>query len=150
MGKPRIAEEDYLVAEDLLEGSLVGEWVRIPMYSEGHRVSIDPTSAFCGKPLVIDEWWYEHFRGFMRSHFGPKRDPGDWYYALDRRSTAKCSACKGPDLQVVKAPRPVDTTSRPVNTLTPADRVTHSRFLSQVARVARELGATIEVGFLST
>lgn len=159
MGRPRVADEDRLISEDLLEGSLVGEWVRCALYAEGHRVSRVGHTAVCGRPLVVDEYWFERFQllltewsGYRQRTKGAGRwSPSEWYLALDRRANAsRCAACKKPDL--MEETSPISDTSRCCEVfpssevfplLTTADRISYVRLLSQVANVARELNAEI-------
>jgi hypothetical protein len=163
MGTPRLAEEDLLLPEQLLEGSLEGEWVRVSAYAKGHRVSANPELAYCGAILVYTEEWWEQAQAWALEQSGyenrakgtGKWSPTPYFIARDPRGAAsRCSTCKkgkdwgayditGPDLNVE-----VENTSpdlyRPFGDPTPADKLQAQRFRSKVAMVMRELGATLE------
>jgi hypothetical protein len=158
MGTPRIAEEDRLLPEELLEGSLEGEWVRVSAYAQGHRVSANGRDAYCGTILVYPEEWWDRmqawaikYSGYENRAKGPgKWSPTDYYIARDQRKGSQCAGCKGEDLMREdisterETPTPVAGDTSPFGDPTPAERLQRQRFMTKVAWLSRELGATPE------
>lgn len=148
----RIKDEDLLTVDDLIMGDYVGKWIRSRAYDKSHRLAPDRATAYCGRLLAIPEdWWNEEFRPWLDRRYGT--DPGELFLAIERRTESNhCSPCKptnaGPDSRWVE-----DTTADEVfveQSLSatfipgsPAERAAHTKFMSKVSWVARELGAEI-------
>lgn len=142
---PRIAAEDYLTDDDLIMGGVEHEWVRVPAYKDGHRVSRNGTTAICGRPLTIDQSWYENFRSAFKRIFD--KDLPDWYLAKDVRKGSKCAGCKRDDpfelVDPMAESEPAPSTYRehkftPHETTIP-DRMEEARLRSKVGMVSRIL-----------
>lgn len=154
------------MVDDLLYGDFVDEvntlngwdaeenddrliWIRNRMSSQGHRLSPDRHTAYCGFTLAVDEYWYEEtFRPWMLKWF--EKDTGDFFIAIDKRKGGKCAGCKPknayPDARYVDeepVPQEVPAPARFIPE-SPTEIAAQARFMSKVAWVAQELGATIE------
>jgi hypothetical protein len=144
--KPRIAEDDYLIDDDLILGGVMHEWVRCAAYKDGHRVSRDGTTAICGRPLVPDYGAWENFRSAYEAIFD-KALP-DWYIARDVHKDSKCAKCEGEDPFDLVDPMAIPQPDSEVFTIrehsftdhepTASDRLQQTRFRSKVAMVERE------------
>lgn len=151
LGQLRVKEDDLLYPEDLLAGDYLGQWVRTRMSSDGHRVSPEPSMAYCGFTLIVDEWWYEtEWKPWVKALTG--QEPRDYFIALDNRKGSKCTGCSEanafPDSKYVDDTRTVDAPVRfdTRNEQTTSERTLSARFRSKVAWLVRELGATVEHG----
>jgi hypothetical protein len=138
---PRIAAEDYLTDDDLIMGGVEHEWVRVPAYKDGHRVSRDGTTAICGRPLTISTEFYESFSSAFKRIFN--KDLPEWYVAHDRRKGSKCAGCKRDDPFDLVDPMAPEPVARQEHVFTPhptvPDRMEEARLRSKVGMVSRIL-----------
>lgn len=172
-GKYRIAEEDVIHDPErlLLDAELQAEWpknkkdkgyfpwVRTAAYKQGHLLSPDGATAYCGRPIYPPaDFLWDAIREIAAA--GGK-DPGEYWVARDRRKGEKCKTCKpasgrpagwatweendlAQDMgRALSDPERPET--RPLHSLTPTERMTRQRLTTVAARLVTQLGgATIE------
>jgi hypothetical protein len=182
-GKFRIAPEDVLDPEQLLldeelqqvwptygkRGKLIDEgrftWIRTAASTDGHLLGPDGMTAYCGMPLYpVAPFLWDTIRAMVRHTAGPemadKRDPGEYWIAIDRRKGNKCSACKPAKGEPTLRPdtrweenelaksmadameeRPL---AQSLAQMSPTERMARQRLNSMAARLQREFGGTIQ------
>lgn len=155
--KPRGDDVQWVDPDEMLMGDLEGEWIRCAAYIQGHLLSRNGQDAVCGKPLTVSPEAWGELRQALLTLYGDEADVGEWWVAIDERSTQKCGPCKnGTDhfemseqAQSYEEAMKSEDDDRPdgfvveVPHNNAAARLQWARFQSAASRVAQALDAEI-------